>query len=75
MGEVMKNQLWSKALLKSYSNLENVAKQMVKMHDELQPAVWKVVFKDNGFSSDSSKTNIKEIFKCAGLEEEAFTTI
>ena len=54
---------------------ENVAKQMVKTHNELQSAVWKVVFKDNGFSSDSSKTNIKEIFKCAGLKEEAFTTI
>lgn len=54
---------------------ENVAKQMVKTHDELQPAIWKVVFKDNGFSSDSSKTNIKEILKCAGLAEEAFTTI
>lgn len=54
---------------------EEVAKQMVALHDELQPAIWKVVFKDNGFSSDSSKTNIKEILKCAGLAEEAFTTI
>lgn len=54
---------------------EKVATQMVALHDELQPAIWKVVFKDNGFSSDSSKTNIKEILKCAGLAEEAFTTI
>lgn len=54
---------------------EDIVKRMVGLHDELQPAIWKVVFKDNGFSSDSSKTNIKEILKCAGLAEEAFTTI
>jgi adenine-specific DNA-methyltransferase len=52
-----------------------VANGMVQLHTELQPETWKVVFKDNGFKSDSNKTNIKEILKCAGLEEDAFTTV
>jgi len=53
----------------------DVADGMVQLHNEVQPETWKVVFKDNGFKSDSNKTNIKEILKCAGLEEDAFTTI
>ena len=53
----------------------DVANGMVQLHKEQQPETWKVVFKDNGFKSDSNKTNIKEILKCAGLEEDAFTTI
>lgn len=53
----------------------DVANGMVQLQKELQPEAWKVVFKDNGFKSDSNKTNIKEILKCAGLEEDAFTTI
>lgn len=53
----------------------DVANGMVQLHKESQPETWKVVFKDNGFKSDSNKTNIKEILKCAGLDEDAFTTI
>lgn len=53
----------------------DVANGMVTMKNEIQPETWKVVFKDNGFSSDSVKTNVKEILKCAGLEEDAFTTV
>lgn len=52
-----------------------VAETMVKLHNELQPEIWKVVFKDNGFKDDSMKINIFEIFKSAGLDEDAFTTI
>ena len=53
----------------------DVAQGMIKLKNELQPEIWKVVFKDNGFASDSNKTNIKEILKCAGLKEDAFTTV
>ena len=53
----------------------DVADEMVKQYKELQPETWKVVFKDIGFEDDSAKTNIKEILKIAGLEEDAFTTI
>ncbi len=53
----------------------DVANGMVHLHKEQQPETWKVVFKDNGFKSDSNKTNIKEMLKCAGLDEDAFTTI
>lgn len=52
-----------------------VAEGMVSLYKEAAPDVWKIVFKDNGFAADSVKTNIKEILKCAGLEEDAFTTI
>jgi len=53
----------------------NIANEMIRIHDELQPEVWKVVFKDNGFKDDSAKINIFELFKSAGLDEDAFTTI
>lgn len=52
-----------------------VAEIMIKLHNELHPEIWKVVFKDNGFKDDSAKINIFEIFKSAGLDEDAFTTI
>lgn len=52
-----------------------VAQGMVSLYNEYTPETWKVVFKDNGFATDSAKTNIKEILKCAGLNEDAFTTI
>jgi len=53
----------------------DVAEGMVALHKELAPETWKVVFKDNGFTDDSAKVNIKEILKCAGLDEDAFTTV
>lgn len=52
-----------------------VAHEMIRLHEEYQPEIWQVVFKDNGFDSDSVKTNIKEMLKVAGLDEDAFTTI
>lgn len=52
-----------------------VADGMVKLYQEEKPETWKVVFKDNGFADDSTKTNVREILKCAGLDEDAFTTL
>lgn len=54
---------------------KEIADSMISLYQEYQPELWKVVFKDNGFESDSAKTNIKEQLKAAGLEEDAFTTI
>lgn len=54
---------------------KEIADSMISLYQEYQPELWKVVFKDNGFENDSAKTNIKEQFKAAGLEEDAFTTI
>ena len=54
---------------------KDIADGMISLYQEYQPELWKVVFKDNGFENDSAKTNIKEQFKAAGLEEDAFTTI
>ncbi|HHW06738.1 MAG TPA: site-specific DNA-methyltransferase [Clostridia bacterium] len=50
-----------------------VARGILAKIKELSPESSRVVFKDNGFKSDSNKTNIKEIFKSGGIEE--FITI
>ena len=50
-----------------------VAKGILTKIKELSPESSRVVFKDNGFKSDSNKTNIKEILKSGGIEE--FVTI
>jgi adenine-specific DNA-methyltransferase len=46
-----------------------VAKGILVKIKELSPESSRVVFKDNGFKSDSNKTNIKEILKSGGIEE------
>ncbi len=53
----------------------DVARGMVELYNEKKPETWKVLFRDNGFASDSVKINIREIFKLAGLEEDSFTTV
>jgi len=51
----------------------DVAKGILAKVKELSPEGCRVVFKDNGFKTDSNKTNIKEILKSGGIEE--FITI
>lgn len=46
-----------------------VARGILAKAKELSPESTRVVFKDNGFKTDSNKTNIKEILKCGGIEE------
>ena len=46
-----------------------LAKGILTKLEELAPETTRVVFKDNGFQSDSDKTNIKEILKSGGIEE------
>ena len=53
----------------------DIAHGMVQLHNDNKPETWKVVFKDNGFKADSDKTNIKEILKNAGLDDDAFGTV
>lgn len=53
----------------------SVAEGMVKMYKELAPETWKVIFKDEGFADDCTKTNIKLTLIQAGLEDDAFTTV
>lgn len=53
----------------------SVAEGMVKLYKELAPETWKVIFKDEGFADDCTKTNIKLTLIQAGLEEDAFTTV
>jgi len=47
----------------------NIAQGILDLVKELSPDSTRVVFKDNGFKTDSNKTNIKEILKCGGIEE------
>ncbi len=53
----------------------SVAEGMVQMYKEQAPETWKVIFKDEGFADDCTKTNIKLTLIQAGLEEDAFTTV
>ncbi|GAA5818647.1 MAG: adenine-specific DNA-methyltransferase [Methanobrevibacter sp. CfCl-M3] len=50
-----------------------IATKVIDLKDELSPETVRVVFKDNGFLSDSDKTNIKETLKNGGIDE--FITI
>ena len=52
-----------------------VAEGMAALLRACSPGVWRAVFRDNGFASDSDKINVREILKLAGLEEDAFLTI
>lgn len=52
-----------------YEITTEVAKGILAQVNELAPESTRVVFKDNGFKTDSNKTNIKEILKCGGIEE------
>jgi len=47
----------------------NIAQGILDLAKELSPDSTRVVFKDNGFKTDSNKTNIKEILKCGGIDE------
>jgi adenine-specific DNA-methyltransferase len=51
----------------------DVARGILAQVKELSPESSRVVFKDNGFKTDSNKTNIKEILKSGGIDE--FITI
>lgn len=46
-----------------------VVEGIVKLRDELSPEITRVVFKDNGFKSDSVKTNVLQILKRNKIEE------
>lgn len=52
-----------------------VADAIVKLHQEYESELWQVVFRDMGFASDMDKTNIKEILKSAGLDEDSFVCV
>lgn len=49
----------------------DVANEIVRLKEKLNPEVMRVVFKDNGFKDDSVKTNTKEILRNAGIDEIA----
>lgn len=50
-----------------------LAKDIIKVKKDLGSEVTRVVFKDNGFKSDSDKTNIKETLRANNIDE--FITI
>ncbi|WP_281190495.1 site-specific DNA-methyltransferase [Methanobrevibacter curvatus] len=52
---------------------KEIATEIIKLKNELAPETIRVVFKDNGFASDSDKTNIKETLKSNDIDE--FITI
>ncbi|SMP38289.1 site-specific DNA-methyltransferase [Anoxynatronum buryatiense] len=46
-----------------------VAEGILNLVKKLEPESARVVCRDNGFASDSEKTNVKEIFNLGGIEE------
>ena len=52
---------------------KEIAIPLIELKKELSPETSRVVFKDNGFASDSDKTNIKETLKTNNINE--FITI
>jgi adenine-specific DNA-methyltransferase len=52
---------------------KEIADFIIKLKNKLDPITLRVVFKDNGFVSDSDKTNIKETLKINNINE--FITI
>jgi adenine-specific DNA-methyltransferase len=46
-----------------------VAREIVRLKEKLNPEVTRVVFRDNGFTDDSAKTNVREILRNAGVDE------
>ena len=53
----------------------DVARDIAAHKPEENLDAWRVIFKDNGFATDSDKLNVREILKTAGLSEDAFRTI
>jgi len=51
------------------------AEEMIRLKEALAPETWQVIFKDNGFINDSTKINIRELLKAAGLAEKGFLTV
>ena len=53
----------------------SIAEKMIEWYNKEKPEIWKVVFRDGGFSSDSVKANVRETLKSAGLKEDSFITL
>lgn len=51
----------------------DISSEILKIKDKLSPEITRVVFKDNGFATDSDKTNVKETLQTHGIDE--FVTI
>jgi len=51
----------------------DIAAYILSIKEDLSPNIMRVVFKDNGFESDSDKTNVKEILRNNEVDE--FITI
>lgn len=52
-----------------------VAEKMIEIKEENDQQEFRAIFRDEGFSSDTDKTNVKETLRSAGLAEESFITL
>lgn len=52
-----------------------VAEKMIEIKDDNNQQEFRAIFRDEGFSSDTDKTNVKETLRSAGLAEESFITL
>lgn len=54
---------------------QTIAQKMIEIKNENHLDEFRVIFRDEGFASDTDKTNIKETLRSAGLAEESFMTL
>ena len=54
---------------------QTIAQKMIEIKNENHLDEFRVIFRDEGFASDTDKTNIKETLRSAGLAEESFITL
>src|SRR5699024_7563588 len=50
----------------------SVAEKMIEIKKENALDEFRTIFRDEGFNSDTAKTNVKETLRSAGLAEESF---
>lgn len=53
----------------------SVAEKMIEIKEENNQDQFRVIFRDEGFKTDTDKTNVKETLRSAGLAEESFITL
>lgn len=53
----------------------SVAEKMIEIKDANDQQEFRAIFRDEGFTSDTDKTNVKETLRAAGLAEESFITL
>ncbi|MGL5590839.1 MAG: site-specific DNA-methyltransferase [Metamycoplasmataceae bacterium] len=50
----------------------NVISEIIKLKEEMKPEDWKLIFRDNGFDSDKTKVNARELIRSSIKDSEGY---